>query len=89
MRTCEGPKCRSTRDSLNQLSESTSTGKNICGNCCIEVGSKGRIWCLECYKDDTEIETYKPVTNKLEAQEESLGRVNDWLASCGADYGGD
>lgn len=57
-------------------------GKMVCGNCCVEVGAKGRIWCMTCYGDEADSGVYTPRKTKSEFQMESVSRVADWLSGC-------
>ena len=89
VRTCEGPLCRSTvphqHSGLGSTEEEQSSGKRVCASCCIEVGSEGRVWCLACYQDDTDLELYTFKRSKEELEAESANRISDWLNRAGTE----
>ena len=67
------------------MDEEQPTGKRICANCCIEVGSEGRVWCLSCYHDDTDLELLMFKRPKEELEAESASRIADWLNRTGTE----
>ena len=67
------------------MEEEQAGGKRICASCCVEIGSEGRVWCLGCYNDDTELELCNPKRTKEELEAESASRIADWLDRTGTE----
>lgn len=88
LRICEGPRCRlHTSNQMDDTSDEIDAvkGRSVCRKCCVEVGVDGTVWCLVCYEDDAEEETYSMGPTKKEMQTERVHRVADWLQDCGGE----
>ncbi|KAI4139975.1 MAG: hypothetical protein LQ340_007945, partial [Diploschistes diacapsis] len=65
-KTINSPRSTRLRRLRRLAAEDLTGGKRTCAGCCVEVGSEGRVWCLPCYNDETELELYNTKKTKEE-----------------------